>query len=176
MSSLRPSGTSAIIIIDMWETLMPNDRDKHWMKRDITALGEIIHSVVKWEKSFYNTDSYISVGGGDNIIERLSNIQRLDSINDIVDLPLYDNYYFCGTHLSRCVNRDAGKLIRTIGEKANIGILANLCLPYPTEEGEMQQAHKDFISINGEQAELHIPLYYWGYHQIMPMRIENNNG
>lgn len=172
MNDQRPKGTSAIIIVDMWKTLMPNDRVKHWMKHDITALGELIYRTIKWEETFYNTDSYISVGKGD-IIDRLLDIQKLDNVEDIADLPLYDNYYFCGTHLSRCVNRDAAKLIRTIGKRANIGILANLCLPYPVEDGELQFADKGF-KILREKTDLDIPLYYWGYHQIMPMGINKN--
>jgi len=186
----RPSGKSAIVIIDMWHSLMPADAEYHaHMLTDVKELSKFISRVTRWESVNHGTDVYVNTPthtkphlGADfvhDVNETVPELQHIRSLHNNVtnifntEYPTYDNIFLCGVHLGRCISKAAKDLkdfayLNPSSNPLNVGVLINLSLPFPsiTNEG-VNYSHTTAQLDDGT----HDPLktYYWGYHNIIPV-------
>lgn len=181
----RPSGSTAIIIIDMWQTLMPADAEYHaFMLKDIQALAKLIARVTRWEAVTHDTHVYVNsrTGTDDNPMdgtETIEELQHIRSLNNNVtnifntEYPAYDNIFLCGVHLGRCINQAARDLkdfayLNPAFRHLNIGVLINLSMSFPwMQDDPINYAQTPKQLDDGS----HDPLntYYWAYHNIIPV-------
>ena len=185
----RPSGRTAIIIMDMWHALMPHDAEYHaFMLNDVNALAKLIARVTRWEAVTHDTHVYVNsptgtkhLGAGykmdvNETIEELQHIRSLNNnVTDIfnTEYPAYDNILLCGVHLGRCINRAAKDLkdfayLNPADHPLNVGVLINLSMPFPTLQDETSsyaQTPKQLDDGSHDQ----LKTYYWAYHNIIPV-------
>lgn len=167
----RPSGKTAIVIVDTWKQLYSGEAEyKPYIAKDIAAVGEYISRVVAWEKYHKGTDCYIDPTGTP-VIDVLSDLTELTNIADlVVSNTTYKNIYLCGMHMGRCINAKAEMLREACLQNdvvVNIGILVNLSMPFPANHDETARWNKYGASQDK------INTYYWGYDSIVPVEFPN---
>ena len=151
---------------------MPNDEIfKPWIKDHSAALGNLIKHVFAWEEHHYG-GGFFSETSMSDVLPCVQHLEQLDHIEDILDRGEFDNYYFCGVHLTRCVNQKATRLMDEMARldiQKNIGIITNLTMPFPpnAQPGTMNNYNK-----TSPEQDRNIDTYFWGYDYIHPVEIK----
>jgi hypothetical protein len=186
----RPSGRTAIIIMDMWHALMPDDAEYHaFMLKDIQALAKLIARVTRWEAVTHDTHVYVNSPTGTkhpgtddysmDVNETIEELQHIRSLNNNVtdifntEYPAYDNILLCGVHLGRCINRAAKDLkdfayLNPAFRHLNVGVLINLSMPFPCMHADTSNYAQTPKQLDDGSHDA-LNTYYWAYHNIIPV-------
>lgn len=123
---------NCIIVVDAWKHCEKDDLKQYpWLEKETKLFGSFLDLQLSCIKERYNFDIIHSASGRPIMDEVKSDVV----IDNISDLPTYDNYYFCGFHLGRCINKKLNELQRT-----NTGVILNLSMVFP------EDSYKKFIA------------------------------
>lgn len=117
---------NCIVVVDAWKYCEKDDLTHFpWLEKETKLFGSFLDLQLSNIKQKYNYDVIHCASG----LELMDEIQTRDLvINNIIDIPTYDYYYFCGFHLGRCINNRIKIL-----NKSNCGIIYNLSMIFPED-------------------------------------------
>ena len=132
-----------VVVSDAWLTASDHDLKYHpTINKLNSAFGVYLNSRLVCLRDSYHIYHDAS---GYPIMESVESHRDI-VVNGVLDIPdEYDNYYICGFHLGRCTHRKASVLAK---HRANVHIVRNLCMLYPSDTIHKLDECESFPMVN----------------------------
>jgi hypothetical protein len=131
-----------VVVVDAWKNCMPHDVEKHpHLPEETKAFGVYLNQMLKLIRPDYDI---WHVPGNFKIMDEIDTSE--DGVHDdILKIPSYKKYYFCGFHLGRCIQDRAHLLLNHLhwGGTDRIGIIFNLSILFPGDTYDKMREFKE---------------------------------
>ena len=120
---------NCVVVVDAWEKCEIDDLKIYpWLEQETKLFGSFLDLQLFYMKEKFGVQ-IIHAASSRQIMKEMKTVDAV--VDKITDLPQYDNYYFCGFHLGRCINTKINHLQRT-----NTGVIINLSMVFPEDSIE----------------------------------------